>query len=295
MPDSRTPGADSPFRRSWHPSPLIRASVALHVGAAVVTLARTPLWPWSLGAVVANHLLLTAAGLWPRSRLLGPNWTHLPGETNASPSAIAVTIDDGPDPEVTPRVLDCLDQHGAKATFFGVGERVEAQATLAREIVRRGHALENHTYRHLVRFSLLGPRGLREEIHLGQETIASATGQVPWFFRAPAGLRNPFLEAVLAEESLGLVSWTRRGWDTLSRSPERVLERLTRGLIAGDILALHDGRAARTRSGDPVILEVLPRLLAALSAAGLTAVTLRAAFAPATAPERAAPATATPA
>src|SRR6266404_2480759 len=162
-------------------------------------------------AVVADHLLLTAAGLWPRSRLLGPNWTRLPA-CAGGPATIAITIDDGPDPEVTPRVLALLEAHGARATFFCIGERVARHPGLAREIVRCGHAIENHSQRHLHRFSLLGPRALAQEIGRAQQSIAAATGEAARFFRAPAGLRNPFLEPVLARANLRLVSWTRRGF-----------------------------------------------------------------------------------
>src|SRR5438309_176588 len=258
------------------PSGLIRGSVAWHAAAAAVTLVRPHWWPWSLCAVVADHLLLTAAGLWPRSRLLGPNWTRLPA-TAGGAGAIAITIDDGPDPDITPRVLALLEAHGAQATFFCIGERVARHPGLAREIVRCGHAIENHSQRHLHRFSLLGPRALAQEIGRAQQSIAAATGEVARFFRAPAGLRNPFLEPVLARANLRLVSWTRRGFDTLSGSPARVLGRLTRHLQSGDILLLHDGHAARTAAGGAVILEVLPLLLAAVTAARLTPITLRAA------------------
>ncbi|TLY73932.1 MAG: polysaccharide deacetylase family protein [Gammaproteobacteria bacterium] len=259
------------------PSALIRGSVALHLAAVGVMLARPPLWPWALSAMVADHLLLTAAGLWPRSRLLGPNWTRLPAAAAGAAAAIAITIDDGPDPEITPRVLALLEAHGAQATFFCIGERVDRHPRLAREIVQRGHAIENHSQRHLQRFSLLGPRALAQEIGRAQQTIAAATGEVAQFFRAPAGLRNPFLEPVLARANLRLVSWTRRGFDTVSGSAARVLGRLTRHLQDGDILLLHDGHAARTAAGGAVILEVLPALLAAAAAARLTPVTLRAA------------------
>jgi len=262
------------------PSALIRGSVALHLAAAGVMLARPPLWPWALSAMIADHLLLTAAGLWPRSRLLGPNWTRLPAAAaagGAAAGAIAITIDDGPDPDITPRVLALLEAHGAQATFFCIGERVARHPRLAREIVQRGHAIENHSQRHLQRFSLLGPRALAQEIGRAQQTIAAATGEVAQFFRAPAGLRNPFLEPVLARANLRLVSWTRRGFDTVSGSAARVLGRLTRHLQDGDILLLHDGHAARTAAGGAVILEVLPALLAAVAAARLTPVTLRAA------------------
>jgi peptidoglycan/xylan/chitin deacetylase (PgdA/CDA1 family) len=237
-----------------------------------------PLWPWALSAVVANHLALTAAGLWPRASLLGPNLTRLPPGA-AARGEVAITIDDGPDPEVTPVVLALLDKHGARVSFFAVGERIAREPQLAREILARGHGVENHSQHHLHRFSLLGPRGLRAEIGAAQEAIVFATGEAPRFFRAPAGLRNPFLEPELARAGLSLVSWTRRGFDTVARDPGQVLGRLTRGLRGGDILLLHDGHAGRTANGTPVILEVLPPLLTAVNAAGLRPVTLRAACA----------------
>jgi len=174
-------------------------------------------------------------------------------------------------------VLALLDRHAVRASFFCVGERIARHPQLAREIVARGHGLENHSQRHLHRFSLLGPRALRAEITGAQESIAFATGVAPRFFRAPAGLRNPFLEPELARAGLELVSWTRRGFDTVSSDPDRVLARLLKGLAAGDILLLHDGHAARGANEAPVILTVLPPLLAAVRAAGLKPVTLEAA------------------
>jgi peptidoglycan/xylan/chitin deacetylase (PgdA/CDA1 family) len=260
----------------WSPPPLLKASAALHVGAAALALARPDLWPWALGAVVVNHIQLTATGLWPRSTLLGPNWTRLPPAA-AQRGEVALTIDDGPDPAVTPQVLKLLDEHGVKATFFCVGRRVEEFAELARELVHRGHAIENHSYRHLNYFSLLGLRGLAYEIERAQEAIGGITGRRPVFFRAPAGLRSPLLDPVLTRLGLLLASWTRRGFDSVNGDPDSVYARLTTGLRAGDILLLHDGHAARTVAGTPVILEVLPRLLSAFAQSGLTPVCLSAA------------------
>jgi peptidoglycan-N-acetylglucosamine deacetylase len=265
--------------KRWKPSPLLGASAILHAGAAGCVIARPQLWPWMLGAVVVDHLVLTAAGLWPRSKLLGSNWTSLPADA-AARGAVAVTIDDGPDPEVTPRVLDMLDELGAKATFFCIGERVARYGELAKETVRRGHAIENHTQRHLNYFSALGPRGIADEIERAQDGIGSVTGQRPHFFRAPAGLRNPFLDPVLVRLDLQLASWTRRGFDTLNRDAQTVLAKLTRRARGGDILLLHDGHAGRTPSGSPLILEVLPRLLRALASAKLTPITLCSALPP---------------
>lgn len=268
----------SPATR-WHPPPLVAGSLGVHAAALAAVLARSSAWPWALGAVLADHVLLAGAGLTPRSHLLGPNLTRLPAPA-AGRGEVAITLDDGPDPKVTPRVLDLLDERGAKATFFCIGERVARHAELTREMARRGHSVENHSQRHLHRFTLLGPRALRAEIERAQDAIGIATGRQPLFFRAPAGLRSPWLEPVLRRFGLQLASWTRRGFDTVSARADAVLGKLTRGLRAGDILLLHDGRAALTGAGVPVVLEVLPRLLDALAAKDLTPVTLRAALAP---------------
>lgn len=228
-------------------------------------------WPWILGALAANHLVIGGSGLIPQSRLLGPNLTRLPP---GSPPAVALTFDDGPDPEVTPRVLDLLDERGARASFFLIGRRANAHPDLAAEIVRRGHTAENHTYRHRHDFSLRGPRVLDREVTAAQEAIAAATGRYPAWFRAPAGLRGVFLEPVLARHGLSLAAWTRRAFDTVVRDPARIADRLARGLSAGDVLLLHDGSAARTAAGRPALLDALPRLLDRIAERGLVALPL---------------------
>jgi peptidoglycan-N-acetylglucosamine deacetylase len=267
-------GAERP---RWIPAPLLLTSAALHLGAGAASLMRPRLWPWALGAVALNHVVLGATGLWPKSRLLGPNWTHLPA-SSAVRGEVAITIDDGPDPEVTPRVLSQLGMYGARASFFCVGERVERYPELAQEIVRCGHAIENHTQRHRHTFSLLGPRAIEAEIARAQDSIERVTGSSPRFFRAPAGLRNPFLEPVLCRMQLRLATWTRRGFDTVSGNADVVYRRLVNSLEGGDILLLHDGNAARGRTAQPVILEVLPRLLETLISRQLKSIPLRAAL-----------------
>ncbi len=257
----------------WRPTPLIQTSIVLHVLALMVVIAEPGLWRWALGAVLANHALLTLAGLWPRSHWLGPNWTRLSAAA-AARNEIALTIDDGPDPVVTPQVLDILDRYAARATFFCIGEKAVRYPDLCREIVRRGHALENHSQHHRHTFAFMGYSGLMRELQAAQDTLAAIT-QRPLFFRAPAGLRNPFLDPVLHRLDLRLASWSVRGFDTCIGDAERVKSRLMRGLQAGAILLLHDGNAARTAKGIPVILEVLPAVLAAAAAANLKLVTLR--------------------
>jgi len=264
----------APATGRWHAAPLLRLSLILHGAAVVLTLARSAWWPWTLSAVVANHLALTALGLWPRSHALGSNWTRLPARA-AARGEIAITIDDGPDPEITPQVLSILAAHGARATFFCIGQRAQQFPQIVSACIAQGHAVENHSDRHAHYFSLLGMGALHRDLLRAQRTLASISGSAPRFFRAPAGLRSPLLDPVLQRLGLQLASWTRRGFDTINRDAAVVLARLTRRLAAGDILLLHDGHAARTREGTPVVLEVLPALLAVIEQRGLRTVTLR--------------------
>jgi peptidoglycan-N-acetylglucosamine deacetylase len=260
--------------RPWTVSPALKASAVLHAGAAIGTLAVPTFWPWALGAVALNHAVITGAGLLPRSSLLGPNITRLPAAAQAR-RELALTIDDGPDPEITPRVLDLLDAAGARASFFCIGWRARQSPALCREIVARGHRVENHGDSHSNAFSLYGPRRMRADVSAAQATLSDITGQSPLFFRPTAGLRNPFLEPVLASLDLKLAAWTRRPYDTRDGRPQQVLQRLTRGLGPGDILLMHDGHAALTPEGHPVILATLPLLLDRLKADSLRAVTLQ--------------------
>jgi peptidoglycan/xylan/chitin deacetylase (PgdA/CDA1 family) len=262
----------------WRPNGFLRGSAALHAAALAGAVLGPELWPWMLGAVAANQAAIFAGGLLPRARLLGPNRTRLPAVA-AARGEIALTLDDGPDPEVTPRVLQLLARAGARASVFCIAERAARHPALVREMVAQGHAVENHSLRHRHDFSLLGPRGYLREIGAAQEALAAAAGSAPRFFRAPAGLRNPFLEPALARLGLELVSWTRRGVDTPRADTATGRARRGRGRAAGDILLLHDGHAARGRDGVASVLAVLPRLLEDLSAAGLRPVTLRAALA----------------
>ena len=257
----------------WKPTFTIKATLAVHAAAAVGCLLAPALWPWALAALVINHAIITTAGLLPRTTLLGPNLNRLP-DAAVTRREVAITIDDGPDPDVTLKVLDLLDAANAKATFFCIGWRARENPALCREIVARGHRVENHGDSHSKVFAFFGPGRMKADIAAAQATFTEITGQTPRYFRATAGLRNPFLDAVLHGLGLKLASWTRRPYDTRCGDPEIVLQRLSRELGPGDILLLHDGHAARTAEGQPVILAVLPRLLATLRQHQLNPVTL---------------------
>jgi peptidoglycan/xylan/chitin deacetylase (PgdA/CDA1 family) len=258
---------------AWRPGPFLLIQLALH-GAALLQLTLFPQqWRWAAATVLLSQLMLVATSLWPRSSWLGANMVRLP-DAAVQRGEVALTIDDGPDPLVTPQVLSILAQHGVPATFFCIGARAAAHPQLCLNMLAAGHRIENHGARHPTLCSLSGPAGWRSEILGGQDLLQRITGQTPRFYRPVAGLRNLFLDPVLHGAGLRQASWTRRGFDTRERDPEKVLRRLTRQLGAGDILLLHDGNAARTPAGEALIVAVLPRLLYAIRAQGLTPVTL---------------------
>jgi len=249
---------------------MVRLSAGLHA-AAVASLLLPGAWPWALAAVGLNHLALTTAGLVPSCRLLGPNLTRLP-PFHVRRNEVALTLDDGPHPDLTPQVLALLAEHGAHASFFLIGERARQHPGLVRAILAGGHTVENHTHTHPLHFATFGMAAQRRQILCAQQAIQAAGGQ-PRYFRPPVGLRNPLLDPVLAGFGLHHASWSRRGADGWLSNPARILRRLE-GVVAGEVLLLHDGAWRPDAQGQPPLLSVLPVLLKRLRAQGLQAVPL---------------------
>ncbi len=175
---------------------------------------------------------------------------------------IWLTIDDGPDPDDTPQILDLLDRHGAKATFFVIGERAARWPELAREIVRRGHEIGHHTHTHpAATFWCASPRRLGAELDRTLATLHAA-GVRPRWFRAPAGIKHLLLAPALAQRGLRCVGWTVRSGDCRSRSPEKMAAATAQRLRPGAIVLLHEGPsvpAAVRITGMALLLEATAR------------------------------------
>lgn len=238
------------------------------VALAAVLGAPVPAWlALFLGGLLLCTVLLGV--LWPRAGVFArPLLRGAPDQY-----LLALTFDDGPDPVVTPKVLDLLDQHGQQATFFVIGARAERHPELVAEIARRGHLVENHSFRHSRLSPFFSAARLRADLQRAQETIARITGRTPRWFRPPIGLISPPIAAAARQVGLHLCAWTHRAGDGVSwTSAETAYARLERGLLPGAILVLHD--AAERDSHPPVAPEVLKRLLPILAARGLRSVTL---------------------
>ncbi|MEX1115730.1 MAG: polysaccharide deacetylase family protein [Akkermansiaceae bacterium] len=152
-----------------------------------------------------------------------------------------ITIDDGPDPYDTPVLLDLLDRHQTKAVFFMIGLKVLEHPELAREVVRRGHQIGNHTLTHpQASFWCAGPWRTRREIAECQRVIEEVTGTRPRWFRAPVGHRNFFTHPIARALGLEVMAWNRRGFDAVEKDVQKVLARILPNLQAGDIVLLHE-------------------------------------------------------
>ncbi len=156
---------------------------------------------------------------------------------------VALTFDDGPHPERTPRVLDVLKRHGVKAAFFVTGEQARACPGIVKRMADEGHLVGNHSWHHTPRFPLLGARAMTGELRRCDALLEELTGSRPEWFRPPYGVTNPTLGRVVHRGGYRVAGWDVRSLDTFVRRPrERVFARVCRLLRPGSVVLLHDDR-----------------------------------------------------
>jgi peptidoglycan-N-acetylglucosamine deacetylase len=199
-------------------------------------------------------------------------WRRFPGRERLDPgtAGLAFTFDDGPDPDATPAVLDALEADGATATFFLVGEQVEAHPELAREIAGRGHTVALHGHAH-VEHERLG-EGVAEDLARGLETVTAATGSRPALYRPPYGRFSAASYAACGELGLAPVYWSAWGADWEPIPADRIAETVARDVAPGVIVLLHDSARYAYRQSARPTADALPAILAAARAAGLAPV-----------------------
>ena len=189
-------------------------------------------------AALGGGGLMTYGAVGKSARIFGPS-VYRGGRSRR---VLALTFDDGPS-ESTPRLLDLLDRHSARATFFMCGQNARRYPAIARAVVAAGHEIGNHSYSH-PNLLFRSPRFIDREIRLAQETLYSLTGLAPRLFRAPFGVRWYGLRRV--QESLGLmgVMWTVIGQDW-KWPAERISQLVLDRAVNGGIVCLHDGFETR--------------------------------------------------
>lgn len=198
-------------------------------------------------------------------------WRRFPALERLEGTALALTFDDGPDPDATPAVLDALGAAGAPATFFLVGEQVEAHPHLAAEVAARGHVVGLHGYRHVEHDELSDPLA---DLERGAAALAAATGERPALFRPPYGRFSAASYAACRELGLFPVYWSGWGCDWEPIPAERIADLVIRDLVAGTIVLLHDSARYAYRESALPTAEALPAVLEAVTAAGLELVSV---------------------
>jgi peptidoglycan/xylan/chitin deacetylase (PgdA/CDA1 family) len=174
----------------------------------------------------------------------------------------ALTFDDGPDPQTTPRVLDALDEVGAKATFFVIVRKAEAHPALVREILARGHSVGLHSYAHDRLFALRSERRVREDLERGIAVLEQITGEPPLLFRPPIGHTNPTIARVVEDLDLVTIGWSVSAHDgTAGANVDRVIARVSSRLRDGAIVLMHDASERGTHV--PVAPEAIARIVEA--------------------------------
>ncbi len=256
-------------RRAWRGGRTLLAlacAAGALCGAGAVVGAAPPAW-FALGDLALLAAAIACGVAWPASGVFARPLLAV----STSRLEVALTFDDGPNPDLTPAILEALEARGHRATFFVVGSRAERHPELLAEITRRGHGLANHSYRHSPLTPFRSPTALARELRRVGELLPGARGAR--FFRAPVGLLSPRVSAAARLAGLDLVGWTASARDGGPWTTERgALRRLVPHLAPGAILVLHDGPRALGRP--PLAPVILPRLLDELDRRGLRSVPL---------------------
>ncbi len=198
--------------------------------------------------IIAAAVLLAAVLLVRGSASVRASWyLRMRCRARGAGRRVALTFDDGPDPQRTPAVLDLLARQGVRATFFVVGARAEAHPELVRRMAAEGHVVGNHSYTHSWRFPLRSLGRTVEELRRTGEVLHRITGLRPRLFRPPFGVTNPTIARAVRRLGLDPVGWSIRSLDTMGQSPERVAARILRRLHPGAVILLHDRCAGSER------------------------------------------------
>jgi peptidoglycan/xylan/chitin deacetylase (PgdA/CDA1 family) len=209
------------------------------------------------------------------NEIANPRWAFL-GKVHwrGDPGGVALTFDDGPHPEYTPRVLETLDRFGAKASFFVIGRYLEKYGNLAAAASRAGHLLANHSFHHFRAMSFFSSREIRREIFRCQEELEKWVGYRPRFYRQPAGYRNPKIFGILKEMGMSLVGWQTHALDTVAKDPRAIARRILKTFQSGGVILLHDGWDRDGKRDRTPTLEALPLILQGLKDRGMQFFTL---------------------
>ena len=203
-----------------------------------ITLELVSMW-WLILYLVFGFIIIGIASLIMRWNWFLKAFTRL----NTNEKIIAITFDDGPNPEYTPQVLALLKKYEAKATFFCIGEHIEKHPGLLKTIANDGHGIGNHSYSHSKTIGFSNTKSWLEEIERTDQLIEKATGFKTNLFRPPFGVTTPHLASALKTTDHSCIGWNNRSFDTFIASPKTISTRVLKQVTPGGIILLHDKQA----------------------------------------------------
>jgi peptidoglycan/xylan/chitin deacetylase (PgdA/CDA1 family) len=206
---------------------------------------------------------------YPNSYVFGTPITSVSGRGRV----VALTFDDGPNPDATPLILDALASRGVKATFFVLGRHADAWPELVRRVAAEGHTIGNHGWHHR-KLHFRGPSYVRRDLTMGTDSIERASGSRPKLFRAPHGVRSPWVTSIARSLGQRTVGWSRGVWDSAKPGVDRIVTRTVEGTRPGRIMLLHDGDGYDMRGDRSQTAAAMPRILDALLEQGYSFVTI---------------------
>jgi peptidoglycan/xylan/chitin deacetylase (PgdA/CDA1 family) len=193
------------------------------------------------------------------SVVFGPTLGRIPSDRKV----VALTFDDGPNPDATPIILDTLREKGVHATFFVLGSHAERWPELVHRISAEGHQLGNHGYFHR-KLHFKSPFYVSRDIKLGIRAIKRAGAPAPQLFRAPHGFRSPWTTPIASSYGERTVGWSLGVWDSDRPGAEEIVRRTMEGVEPGSIILLHDGDGynpdgdrMQTATALPIIIDRL--------------------------------------
>lgn len=159
---------------------------------------------------------------------------------NCPDKTIALSFDDGPHPEFTPKVLSLLTQYEASATFFLIGKNIKGNEHLVKAIHDGGHSIGNHSFTHHAFFDFKSVSGFLEELNKTTESVFNIIGKRMTLFRPPFGVMTPSLAKVAKRLNYRVIGWSIRSFDTTACSVQTITRRIQSQLQPGAIILFHD-------------------------------------------------------
>ncbi|MGA2261490.1 MAG: polysaccharide deacetylase family protein [Acidobacteriota bacterium] len=229
-------------------------------------------WP-VLGAMVLATVLSSFgehSRVWPAEK---PSHNYVKRITTQE-KVIALTFDDGPNESYTSQILEILRDNGVRATFFLIGKNVEFFPDAAREIVKEGHAVGNHSYSHPVYLALEPSKYEGRQIDMDEQILETVTGVHCTLFRPPHGFHSPWLLHAAAKRGLTSVGWSENASDWRNVTSTEIADRIVRNARPGNIILLHDGLNLAHGVDRSRTVNALPPIIANLKAQGYRFVTV---------------------